>query len=498
MLEPIDRLLNRITMYKLVLYYLIALVALALLFGLIGWLPYDPRSLLLELSIILALSLATNTVFARVFGAPTNSESVYITALILTLIIQPPALNALSAAMPLLIWASIWAMASKYIFAFGKKHLFNPAAFGVAVTATTLSAPATWWVGGNLPLLPFVLVGGILVVRKIRRGDLVIPFFIVSLLAIILFSLPQPPITTLHQVLVHTPLFFFAFVMLTEPLTTPPTRTARALYGGAVGFLFAPMVHIASVYSTPELALLIGNLFSYLVSSKRRYVLRLARIVPASAGVYDFVFEPEAPVRFRAGQYLEWTLAHPRPDWRGNRRYFTIASAPEEREVRIGVKFYKRPSSFKQALLSLPRGNRVIAAGLAGDFTLPKDPQEKLAFIAGGIGITPFRSMVRHLIGQNERRSITLLYSNRRTDEIAYQNTFARAAALGVKTTYVITEEGARERIDENLIRREIPDFDERTFFVSGPQAMVQAMKRILRRLGVKRRRIKTDYFPGL
>ena len=72
-------------------------------------------------------------------------------------------------------------MASKFIFAVGRKHVFNPAAFGVALPAFLLDQPATWWVGGNLPLLPVVLIGGLLIVRKLQRLDLVATFVAVAL-----------------------------------------------------------------------------------------------------------------------------------------------------------------------------------------------------------------------------------------------------------------------------------------------------------------------------
>ncbi|TGV95790.1 FAD-dependent oxidoreductase, partial [Mesorhizobium sp. M2E.F.Ca.ET.154.01.1.1] len=112
---------------------------------------------------------------------------------------------------------------------------------------------------------------------------------------------------------------------------------------------------------------------------------------------------------FQAGQYLEWTLGLDRSDNRGNRRYFTVASSPTEQSVRLGVKFYPKSSAFKQALGTMRPGGTIHAAQLAGDFTLPSDPKIKIAFLAGGIGITPFRSMLQYLIDRNESRPIVVL-----------------------------------------------------------------------------------------
>jgi ferredoxin-NADP reductase len=145
---------------------------------------------------------------------------------------------------------------------------------------------------------------------------------------------------------------------------------------------------------------------------------------------------------------------------------------------------------------------------------MPRDPRQKLAFIAGGIGITPFRSMVKYLVdtadnNKDERRNVVLLYSNRTTAEIAYQNVFDEAAQkIGMKTIYTTTAEGTPEkeslygtyhhgRITADLIRQEIPDYRERMFYVSGTHAMTTAFEKTLTEMGVARSHIKIDFFPG-
>src|SRR5258708_25269630 len=86
----------------------------------------------------------------------------------------------------------------------------------------------------------------------------------------------------------YSPLVFFAGVILTEPLTTPPTRNLQIVYGAMVGFLFSPAVHFGPVYITPELAILIGNVFSYLVSPKVKLILKLRERVQIAPDTYDF------------------------------------------------------------------------------------------------------------------------------------------------------------------------------------------------------------------
>ncbi len=500
MISYIDDILNRITMYRLVLYELVALIVTAFVFSFFHILPFDPTAVAFSVALITGVCWITNWIFARVFEAATNIESVYITALILALII-PPVMATNAAGVGFLIFASVWAMASKYIFAIGKKHVFNPAAFAVALAAFTINQSATWWVA-TIPLLPLVVAGGLLIVRKIRRFDLVVSFTVAALATTVATS--ADAMTSISQTLLHSSFFFFAFVMLTEPLTTPPNRALRILYGALVGFLIAPNIHIGSLYVTPELALLIGNVVSYAVSPKGRYMLSLVRIEQAANDVYDFVFKPDRPFSFRPGQYLEWTLSHNYPDNRGNRRYFTIASAPTENEVRLGVKFYEKPSTFKRTLTAMQPGDLISTSHLAGGFVMPKNKQKKMVFIAGGIGVTPFRSMIQHLLDTHEARPITLLYSNKALADIAYKDVFNQAQReLGIKTIYAVTDEKTPSPdvhqgfIDGALIASEVPDFRERIFYISGPMTMVNAFKKTLRGMGISRFNIRTDFFPG-
>ena len=502
MIAFIDHLLNRITMYRLALYYLIALIVAAFVLGFFKVLPYDPTAIAFSTLLILAVCWLTNQLFSRVFEAATNIESVYITSLILALIITPVTATD-TAGVGFLIFASVWAMASKYIFAIGKKHIFNPAAFAVALTAVTINQSATWWVGGNLALLPVVLVGGLLLVRKIQRFDLVISFALAAFATIVATAASGDLWTPIVQTVLHSSFLFLAFVMLTEPLTTPPTRVLRICYGALVGFLFAPNIHLGSFYLTPELALLAGNIFAYAVSPKGRHMLTLLAVEQPAKDVYDFVFSAERAFRFAPGQYLEWTLGHRYPDDRGNRRYFTIASSPTEENIRLGVKFYSPASTFKRALAAMKTGEKISAAHLAGSFTLPKDKEKKLAFIAGGIGITPFRSMVQYMLDTKDTRSAVLLYGNKTQADIAYKDIFDRAQReMGLKTVHVLSDEqgvpGMQSGlIDAALIAREVPDYAERTFYLSGPRGMVEAFTRVLLGLGVSRFKIKKDFFPG-
>ncbi len=504
LLKPVDNFLNAITMYRLVFYYLIFLIGISILFSAVGILHYNPLAILFSTVFLTVGCFVTNMIFSFVFEAPTNVESVYISAFILALIITP-----LRSSHDLLFvgWAAVLSMSVKYILAIHKKHIFNPVAIAVVLTAFGIGASATWWVG-NAVLLPFVIIGGILIVRKIRRSDLVAAYLAASFSSVLFFSfLKQNDLfVTIQKTIFETPIFFFASIMITEPLTTPPTKKLHIFYGALVGFLYAPQIHLGTIYSTPELALVIGNIFSYLVSPKQKLMLKLKEKIDTGKDLVDFIFEPKQKLAFVPGQYMEWTLPHAHVDSRGNRRYFTLASSPTENTLRLGVKFYPNSSSYKKAMLAMDAQNTIVGAQLAGDFVLPKNPQQKLAFIAGGIGITPFRSIIKYLIDTQQTRDMILFYANKTADEIVYTDVFEDAQEqIGLRTVYTLTDpaqvpqnwQGEVGRIDEKMIIKYVPDYMERIFYLSGPHAMVTWYEDVLHRMNVPASHIKIDFFPG-
>ncbi len=507
MLKVLDRLLDRITMYRLLLYYLIALVVAAIGLSIVGALHFTVASIIESTVIIVIACLVINKILAAIFyNAPTNYESAYITALILVLIITPPN-GSTPENITFLLAASGLAMASKYVLTFNKKHIFNPAAIAVVVTALGPMQSASWWVG-TTAMLPFVLFGGFLLVRKIHRERMVLIFFGTTLITTILYSFMTgiSPVSAVSKTLMTSAMFFLGFVMLTEPLTTPPTLRKRTWYAVLMGILFPPQFHVLSLYSTPELALVAGNIFSFLISPRVKLFPTLTQKVRISPDSVDFVFNPNRTFTYEPGQYMEWTLPHDNRDNRGNRRYFTLASSPTERDVRIGIKFYNNGSSYKDAMLAMTRKTPIVADHISGDFTMPSDQKQKLAFIAGGIGVTPFRSMIKYLDDKHEFRDIILLYSARTRHDFAYTNVFEHARdSLGIQTIYAMTGKDEQPpnshcrhgRISRKMIKAEVPDYMERVFYLSGTQAMVSTLQDTLKGLGLPNSQIKIDYFSG-
>ncbi len=268
LIRSIDSVIDDITMYRLLLYYLLGLLAVAIGLSIVGDLHYNPLYIAISAATLVLAGWIINKVFGYIFYAPINPESSILTGLILALII-PPTLTGFG--FLFLLAAAGLAMASKYILAIRDKHIFNPAAIAVVLTALGPRQNASWWVGTAV-LLPFVLAGGVLIIRKTRREHMVISFLVATTLTTaILSSIGHTSVISgLHNMILSSAIFFLGFVMLTEPYTSPTTHGKQLFYAVLVGVLVAPQVHWHSFYTTPEIALVIGNIFAYLVSPKTK------------------------------------------------------------------------------------------------------------------------------------------------------------------------------------------------------------------------------------
>jgi len=156
--------LNALGMYRLMLYFLSVLVGASVVLSAFGVLPYRAGDIVLQTIAFGAVCWGLNTLLARVVKTKPNFESPLISALILSLIAGPLSLPGEWYVLALMAGA---AMVSKYVLVRNKSHVFNPAAFGVVVSALVLGYPASWWVGSKA-MLPFVVVGGLLM-RTVRK-----------------------------------------------------------------------------------------------------------------------------------------------------------------------------------------------------------------------------------------------------------------------------------------------------------------------------------------
>lgn len=208
----------------------------------------------------------------------------------------------------------------------------------------------------------------------------------------------------------------------------------------------------------------------------------------------SFRFKSKEITDWKPGQYMHFTLGHPRPDSRGTERYFTISSAPFEGHIQITTRFSdKKSSSFKDALRGMAVGGTIEADGLEGDFIV-EDPSQKLVFIAGGIGVTPYRAILLALDHAGAAINVDLLYANR-DEDFPYQAELKMLAEKHptFKTHYFT----GTNRLDERAIAAAVGDLVKPVFYVSGPEPMVEAFEGILKGMSVPKSRVKTDYFPG-
>jgi glycine betaine catabolism B len=484
--SAIKKFLNSITMYRLMLYYLLVLWLASTIFSFTGVLKYNPSEILFTGIYLIIICNFANHVLAGVFKARANLESASITALILTLIVGS---LAITEDVVLTTFIGFAAMTSKYLLATRKKHIFNPAAVAVFATAMLFDSGASWWIG-SMPTLPIIVAGGLLVLVKIKRLELVASFIAVHFLTQILFG---------RSVTVHTFLapatWFFVFVMLVEPLTSPSTKNKQIVFGSfvAMAYFLLPKIIPGYAYGL-ETALLTGNVLNLALSPTFNLVLTFNEKKKVAKDTWAFYFQPMSKFKFTPGQYMEWTLAHKNPDSRGTRRYFTISSAPKESQITLTIKIAKENgSSFKSAMMNLEKGQELTASSPQGNFVLPKDKNTPLALVAGGIGVTPFRSIIKQMLTKNEKGDIILLYSNRDDEDIAFRKLFEKAKVVGVKTVYINTKKDGY--IDETTIEEKVPEYHKRTFYISGPEPMVEAYKKMLSKMKVNK--MKTDFFPG-
>lgn len=230
--------------------------------------------------------------------------------------------------------------------------------------------------------------------------------------------------------------------------------------------------------------------------------LRLVERRSEGEDVVSFLFQPDGSFPYQAGQYLRLTIPHPDPDTRGSSRYFTLSSAPSEPALTITTRLVAAPSSFKRALDGLPVGSLVEASGPGGRFTYPSDDPPAL-FVAGGIGITPFRSVLVDLNARSCAADIVFLYSSR-TANFPFRSLLWDLARLRPSFRVVPTVtrpspdwDGRVGRVDDALIQHAVPDLHRRLAFVAGPRPLVEAISETLLRLGIDPTRIKVEIFPG-
>lgn len=488
MRAAIDAVTGRVSMYRLTVGALAAVIVMGVVLGAVGIIGVDPLGLLGVTGVVLVATIGANEVAARLARVVPHRESSVITALIIACLVPPQAttMSLVGAAA-----AGVLAALSKYLLVWRGRHVLNPAATGVLIAGFFGLTVGIWWIG-TAAMLPVVAIGALLLLDRTRRLEIGVVFVAVAVVVYVGrgIAVGLPALDVLQNAVLLTPVVFLAGYMLTEPLTLPPRRWQQVLVAAVAGLLiflpFAQPVGPFLLANSPELALVVGNLVGFAVSRRRGFALRLVDSRPLSDSAVELRFTPTRPVPFEAGQWLELHLPH-KADVRGTRRIFSIASAPSAEHVAIGTRMLAEGSSFKRELAALEPGSLVRATQVSGDFVLPKDAATPLVLVAGGIGVTPFVSQLAELAHRGEQRDVVAVLVPSSPDEHLYRATLEQAGAR-----IVVLD---RDALTVDALREHVPDIGQRRGFVSGSPAVVAAGASALRAAGAKR--VRTDYFAG-
>lgn len=238
--------------------------------------------------------------------------------------------------------------------------------------------------------------------------------------------------------------------------------------------------------------------------------LKLLKKQDEAKGTVSFFWEPEKAVSYLPGQFFYFTLpALKYPDPKGATRHFTLSSSPtEEGYIRLTTRI-REESGYKKTLNELSIGSGIEGEGPNGTFIFDEGENGPHIFFAGGIGITPFRSMVKYALDKNVNVSIHLIYSNSIPEEIAFRREIEgwQVGHPNIKVDMTVSKpeeskegwSGLTGRIDENLIGKLLPNIGSLNsiFWVSGPPAMVDAIEDLLGKLGVTSNKLRSEKFTG-
>ncbi len=241
--------------------------------------------------------------------------------------------------------------------------------------------------------------------------------------------------------------------------------------------------------------------------------LTLVEKKEAASGTKSFIFLPEKEIKWLPGQYYYFTLPKlTHDDPKGSTRHFTIYLSPTEGKY-VGLTTRVRAGSgYKATLDELQTGDIIQGEGPEGTFILDENEKGEHVLLAGGIGITPFRSFIKYNTDKKLNDiKLHLLYASSTPEEIAFRDELESWSKTNenIKVVHTISRpeesklpwNGLRGRIDENMLKKVITDWglqiDNITFWLCGPPPMVEATEKILGNLGISSGKVRSEKFTG-
>lgn len=234
--------------------------------------------------------------------------------------------------------------------------------------------------------------------------------------------------------------------------------------------------------------------------------VKLSKREQVAEGTTAFYFEKPGDFQFKAGQFVRLTLIEPpETDAEGNGRNFSLASAPYEQHLMVATRM--RDTAFKRVLKALPLGTEVTLVGPYGNLVLHEDPARPAVFLTGGIGVTPFRSIILQAAKNKLPHKLFLFYSNRRPEDAASLNELEKNAAANPNFKFIgtMTDAGKSDRpwpgevghINTEMLARYLDDLKAPMYSIAGPPRMVEAMKNLLNEAGVNSDNVRAEQFAG-
>ena len=223
------------------------------------------------------------------------------------------------------------------------------------------------------------------------------------------------------------------------------------------------------------------------------------RIIQRTHNVKSFRFDRPEDFSYEAGQFMFITI---KIEGREKQKHFTISSSPTEKDF---IEFTKKLTGheFSNALDALKEGDWARIRAPFGNFTFEGE-HDKIGMLSGGIGITPLRSICRYCTDKQLNTNVVLLYGNETEEDIVFREQFEEMQKQNenLKVVHTISKpskgwKGYTGYINRDMVKKEIPDYKERTFYICGPPKMVEAMENLLKELMVPQNQIKKENFYG-
>ncbi|MFI5275210.1 MAG: ferredoxin--NADP reductase [Candidatus Saccharimonadales bacterium] len=215
--------------------------------------------------------------------------------------------------------------------------------------------------------------------------------------------------------------------------------------------------------------------------------------------IVTYWFQPERPMRFDPGQFVEIYMPHDSVDNRGHWREFSLSSSPNEELIAITTNFFSHGSTYKQALKSLTPGTVVTMKEPMGDFVLPKDCTIPLVFVAAGLGIAPYASIIKWLLERGEQRDIQLIYSVSSPSEFLFYDLWKQ---YDLNFVPLVTRpdnawKGHAGHLNVDRLLALMRPLERSLIYLAGPQSFIEPFYNELLAAGIPRSQLLLDYFPG-